>query len=740
MSNRLGKWLRTWARQFLQIPHVAEGQLAEPETPQAMRIGRSVFNAMLAKTGEPYHVMPRKLEMPKLPDGVTRFTYSVDDDPGMLGEPLAMDDALQGSAWGYLSQAGCGMGFPGYGYLSELSQRSEYRAPSETVASESTREWIDITTNGKASKKKRKARGEDVEGANDAAGGELDDKVEQIEARLKELRIRDLFHKLSEVDGFFGRAQLFIDMDGGSKQSDELNQLPLKVTPETVKKGSLRGFKVIEPIWTSPYRYNATDPTRDDFYKPTSWFVMGKRIHATRLLTFVSREVADILKPAYNFGGLSMSQLMEPYVFQWLRTRNSVSDLIHNFSVMCLKTDMSAVLQSGGPNGDPEAGQGLLERAQLFVQTRDNQGVTLLDMNREELAAVNVPLSTLDKLQAQSQEHMSAPSHIPLVKSIGITPSGLNASSEGEIKVWYDWVGAYQIFFFGPHLKTVIDLIQLDLFGLIDDAISFNFVPLNSPTVKELAEIRKANSETDNNYVNMGAVSSDEVRERVGSDPESGYNNLSGPAPGPPEVDLMSQQHELGQEGADADHERGEESAEAAHARALEMAEKEVSAANDEWREGDHPRADNGEFTSGGGGETLTASSVQEEKKMSPEMISRARNDLNFRKTKIGEQTTFSVHYADHNGDPIKGTAARERVVLDVADNGVWRLSYSLDGIADQKLIGRAESLPAAKLEALKAFPNFAKSLYVNSLNGKKRKALSFGASEGGVIGKFSDF
>jgi len=53
----------------------------------------------------------------------------------------------------------------------------------------------------------------------------------------------------------------------------------------------------------------ATTPSEADWYRPSEWFVMGKQIHATRLLTFVGREVPDILKPAYSFGGLSMTQI-----------------------------------------------------------------------------------------------------------------------------------------------------------------------------------------------------------------------------------------------------------------------------------------------------------------------------------------------------------------------------------------------------------------------------------------------
>lgn len=555
------KWLRAKLRAWLGI---TDETVSDEATP--IKIAPSLFNEMLVKAGENF-VVNRKVGPPALPPMVRgEFKYDANNDPGKLGPPeMAFDDAANAPMWAYLNQTNCGLGFPGYSYLAELAQRSEYRSPSETLASEITREWIELTVKGKGKAQRQEEETAD-EGANDARivtdegegedadddgdiDGGLEDKVEKLEAALEEFKVRDHFRRIAEQDGFFGRSQLFIDIDPGSKDADEVNQLPLVVDPETIKKGTLRGFKVVEPIWTTPYAYNATDPTKPDFYKPRAWFVIGRRVHASRLLTFVSREVPDMLKPAYNFGGLSMSQLMEPYVFRWLRTSNSVSNLIHNFSVMILKTDMNAVLQGG-------SGQGLLDRAKLFTQTRDNQGLTLIDKTREEMQEVHASLASLDKLQAQSQEHMAAPSHMPLVKLTGITPAGLNADSEGEIQVWYDFCRAFQIFFYGPHLKHVLDILQLHLFGEIDEAIGFQWVPLASPTVKELSEIRKANAETDAQYVQMGAVSADEVREKVAADPESGYNNLSGAAPGPPELGMMEAEHEFGQEGAEAEHER----------------------------------------------------------------------------------------------------------------------------------------------------------------------------------------
>src|SRR5690348_12481381 len=59
--------------------------------------------------------------------------------PGVMParRAIAMDSA-NNSLFNYLNQNGayCGLGFPGYPYLAELSQRSEYRAPVETIANE----------------------------------------------------------------------------------------------------------------------------------------------------------------------------------------------------------------------------------------------------------------------------------------------------------------------------------------------------------------------------------------------------------------------------------------------------------------------------------------------------------------------------------------------------------------------------------------------------------------------------
>lgn len=479
------------------------------------------------------------LDFPGLPDGVKPNGIAMDGSPlGNFGADCFF-----------------GTGFIGYPRLAELAQISEYRSVSETTANEMTRQWIEI-----------KSAGEE----------DNSETIRQIEECCERLNVRDVFRKAVETDGLFGRGQILVQIKG----HDGKLANPLLLTEKTIAKGSLKALVNIEPMWTTPAPYNAVDPTLPDFYKPKAWYVMAQEIHASRLFTLISRPVPDMLKPAYNFGGVSMTQLMMPYVERWLRTVDSVSDLLHSFSLSGIKTDMSAIL-GGSDDGDTN----IILRAELYNRLRDNRGLMLLSKDEEEFFQFNTPLSGLDALLAQSQEQMAAPSHTPLVKLLGITPSGLNASTEGEIAVYYDHIRAMQENLLRDPLDKLLKLVQLHLFGKVNDNITFDFVPLRQMSETELSTIRKSDTDRDVAYIQAGVVSAEEVRGRLAGEPGSGYNGID-----------VEDVPEMPDDGfSDGLNDGAEEDV------GGQTDPKPEPAQDAEWDESKHPRAENGRFGGGSG-------------------------------------------------------------------------------------------------------------------------------------------
>lgn len=417
------------------------------------------------------------------------------------GAVLAMDETME-PVYAYVSEAFAGMGFIGYPYLAELSQRPEYRKMSDVISKEMTRKWI-----------KLEVKGED----------DKSDKLEVIEKAMRRHRLRAKFRLAALQEGLFGRSQIYIDVKTPSgvlawADPDELKSILVK-SPAKIAKGALVGFKVIDPVWTTPYLYNSDNPMRPDFYKPTSWFVLGRQVHSSRLLNIVSREVPDLLKPSYNFGGMSMTQLAIPYVNNWLKTRQAVANLIDGFSVPLFMTNMASILS--GDTGDD-----VYRRVDVFNRVRTNRGAWAVDKESEDFRFENVPLSGLDALQNQSLEQLSVVSGIPLVKLMGISPSGLNATADGEIRVFYDDMHSAQEAVFRDPIQTCLELIQLSEFGEIDPDITFSFVPLWQLSEKEQAEIRKLDADTGAVLIESSAISPQEERERVAADETNGYHSL----------------------------------------------------------------------------------------------------------------------------------------------------------------------------------------------------------------------
>jgi hypothetical protein len=730
---------------------------------------------------------------------------------------LAMDETLNTTnSWAaqswmaggiFSNVASEGLLFLGYPYLSQLAQRPEFRLFGEIRAEEMTRKWIkyrgtdDESTKEKGKKPKKPPGAEDfapsqqnveldprdnpdkAKGRSDSRNKEIETKIKELEDYAKDLKLRDWFKAAAAQDSFFGISHLLLDLKGSDNENRNDPELKTsigngrdEISKSKLEKGCLKGIRTIEPIWCYPTTYNASNPLIPTWYDPQVWYVMGTEIHKTRILSFIGRPVPDILKPAYAFGGLAMTQMAQPYVDIWLRTRESVGEIIHAFSVMVLATNLATTTMPGGAGGGPGD---VLARVNLFNQLRDNQGAFVIDKDTEEFSNVAAPISGLSDLQAQAQEHLcvaqgtlietdrgqvpieevtlgdkvatrdgyaplkwvgltgratklveivagdstlrvtechpiwsettggfvdaknvrrshrlakstrwantapqsfgaadgggrrkqattamkrlgvfctdrftklmwgqfqkatisitkmrtnsttalttlspfdapiicastslsagsasiaigrfsssNAPSaepttkqsfrsglfiaqrnvrphsgshgacervcliegldepvynlsvadgfapeffangilthncsvaRIPAVKYTGINPKGFNATSESELRAFYDTIVGEQNHLFDPHLTTILDIMQISLWGARDPDIIHEFVPLWELTEKEKAEMRKANMEVDVGYMDGGVLGPEEIRTKIANDPESGYDSI----------------------------------------------------------------------------------------------------------------------------------------------------------------------------------------------------------------------
>ena len=126
---------------------------------------------------------------------------------------------------------------------------------------------------------------------------------------------------------------------------------------------------------------------------------------------------------------------------------------------------------------------------------------------------------------------------------LGIAPTGFGNVAEGEIRAYYDTIASEQEAHWRSPIETIINVLQMCLFGEIDPDIVMSFEPLYQMTPKELAEIRTADAQTDGAYIDRGVLAPEEVREKLARNPQSGYQGI--------DVNVLPEMPGEGEEGED---------------------------------------------------------------------------------------------------------------------------------------------------------------------------------------------
>lgn len=384
-------------------------------------------------------------------------------------------------------------GFRGYPALAAMSQQVEYSNMHNVFADEMTRNWIEV-----------KSRKE----------GDHDPAIDEMERVLEKYDVKRLMHEAVRQDSMFGVAHIYIDT--GAK-GDELSK-PLFLDSRKIPKGSLKGLRVVDPNWVYPALYNTRWPLQEGFYKPQSWFVMGDVVHESRFMDIVSRPVPDILKPSYNFGGLSLTQLMEDYVNDWRDAKKNVIKLLRTLRMRGLKTDMDARLQNPGQFD---------KRIKLHSMVESNFGMWVID-KEEELFHFQTSLGELSNLLSNYQDQLCMPARITNLKLLGNAPAGLNASGDSELATWHETVSGYQDGEMRKPLENIFKIIQLSEFGAINDDLYFEFKPLDEISEKERAEINEIKMRTALLPADSQVVSTEEARDAVKAVEGAGYEGLDG--------------------------------------------------------------------------------------------------------------------------------------------------------------------------------------------------------------------
>lgn len=327
----------------------------------------------------------------------------------------------------------------------------------------------------------------------DAKQEKANEIIGYLEKRLVELDFKSVLYSVCKKAFGFGGVGVYLAFKGNQELSKEV------IISKETRENKLLALRVVEAWLFAPSEVNFSNPLENDYMKPKKWYVSGAgMVHNSRLLTLQFFEVADLIKPLYNFMGISLCQLMQDKVKSADSVRQSLSDMFLRFRTAIIKTPalMSADKQE------------LTNRIELINLSENNFGKLILRDDEEYINSIT-PIAGYDKIQAQAYETIAASARIPINKLFGQTPTGLNNSGAYDLQSFYDTIQGFQNTTIAPFVEKVLNIIanEIDFKG----TLSFEFE--NPMKLSALDESQQANLEADfyTKLINAGIISQDEA-------------------------------------------------------------------------------------------------------------------------------------------------------------------------------------------------------------------------------------
>lgn len=293
--------------------------------------------------------------------------------------------------------------------------------------------------------------------------------------------------------------------------------------PDGIKKNSFKGISIIDPYWITPELdiEVTNNPINPDFYEPTYYRVIkGKetiRVHKSHFIIARRKEVPDILKPSYYFGGIPLTQEIFERVYAAEKSANEQPLLLLTKRVCGWKITMEDFFQNPLK---------YIERIKAFTETRDNQGVLLID-HEDDFFQKDTALADLDQVVMSQYKLVAAVARIPVDKLFELNPSGtLSNSGDYNIKNYNQDLNTLQNDLYKPFIDRINEIIMRSYYGRTEP-VTILFKPTDNPTASEIISSTKLEADTLQTLINAGIITTEEARQKLISNKSNGFSFLS---------------------------------------------------------------------------------------------------------------------------------------------------------------------------------------------------------------------
>ncbi len=311
--------------------------------------------------------------------------------------------------------------------------------------------------------------------------------IELIEGEEKRLNVRGKVLEARKKARLFGGAALYIDLGDDASQ-------PLRI--ESVKKQGVRFLTVLTPRQLQPGEIE-TDPLSPLYGRPKDYSIVAgttrhTTVHPSRLVIFYGNELPDndlTSGATFAWGDSVLVSVMDSVKHADSTSANIASLIFEaNVDVITMEGLMAYV-------GTPDGERKVTDRYRIAATGKSINRMLILD-GKEKYERKAASFANLHELMDRFFQNVSGAADIPMTRLFGMSPGGLNASGESDLRNYYDRVTSSQTLEMQPAMANLDECLIRSATGKRDPDIHYDWNPLWQMSEKEKAEVfeKKANA------------------------------------------------------------------------------------------------------------------------------------------------------------------------------------------------------------------------------------------------------
>ncbi|WP_449395574.1 anti-CBASS protein Acb1 family protein [Devosia riboflavina] len=322
--------------------------------------------------------------------------------------------------------------------------------------------------------------------------------IEKIEAEEKRLGVQAKVLDARKKARLFGGAAIYIDL--GDDASQELK-------PDSVKAGGIRFLTALSPKQLQPGEIE-TDPLSPLYGRPKYYTIVAGtslqvNVHPSRLVIFIGNEMPDkdITSGAtFAWGDSILTSVMEA-VKQADATSANIASLIFeaNVDVVTMEGLMAYV-------GTPDGERKVTDRYRIAATGKSINRMLILD-GKEKYERKSASFQTLPDLMDRFFQNVSGAADIPMTRLFGMSPGGLNASGDSDLRNYYDRIASSQTLEMQPAMNVLDECLIRSATGNRDKDIHYVWNPLWQMSETEKATVFKAKADAARTIAGTGGTS-----------------------------------------------------------------------------------------------------------------------------------------------------------------------------------------------------------------------------------------